>query len=309
MLIRNEPAGVHIFDRSTGLHFLLDEIRPSKEVLSKFPRFISIALTNACELHCAYCFAPKHGARLSESLVIGWAAEAEANGCFGFGFGGGEPTLHPRFAHLCAKIARETQLSVSFTTHGHWSTPNLAQSLQGHVQFIRLSMDGMFSTYETNRGRPFNKFITALCTVRDTAPFGINYLVNDATIKDLPGAADFAMENGAKELLLLPEIPLHGRKEPSRETINSLKLWISLNWKDYPLRLSSLFSEPLDAPVASIADGRDSMDFLHIDASGFLKPCAFNSEGIRIANYPSLLSAVEALETTLLPSHPIAENV
>jgi hypothetical protein len=156
-------------------------------------------------------------------------------------------------------------------------------------------MDGMDSTYERLRGRTFGRFLKALTIVRATGRFGINFLVNDDTIGDLPRAADFALENGAEEFLLLPEVPLHGRKAPRRETMQILESWIVANWSIYPLRTSSMYAGGLSLPVAHSSDGREFMDFLHVDASGVLKGCAFDKHGVQLADRASLLDSVSGL--------------
>jgi hypothetical protein len=58
------PSGVHLFNRTTGLNILIDEIKLPCDRWSAAPRQISVALTNACELQCPYCYAPKVAATL-----------------------------------------------------------------------------------------------------------------------------------------------------------------------------------------------------------------------------------------------------
>src|SRR5665213_1796872 len=57
--MRYGPAGVHLFDRASGVNLLLDELPVPPELWSLAPRQVSIALTNACDLDCPYCYAPK----------------------------------------------------------------------------------------------------------------------------------------------------------------------------------------------------------------------------------------------------------
>ena len=295
MRSRNEPGGIHLFDRGTGLHILIDEVKPRPEEWARVPRFLSIALTNACELDCPYCFAPKHGARLQYNSIMRWLEEFDDEGGLGVGFGGGEPTLYPRFAELCREIAIGTQLSVSFTTHGHWSKANLGEQLRGRVNFIRLSMDGMYATYEKFRGRSFQEFVLSLSRVRDTSRFGINFVVNDETVNHLGQAADFAMENGALEFLLLPEIPTARRSGPSPSTKAKFEDWVQQNWSYYPLRTSAISASQFDIPTAQAEDGRFAMDFVHIDAAGVLKSCAFDVSGVSLNQIPTVTEALAVL--------------
>ncbi len=87
--VRLSEAGVHLFDRVSGLNVLLDEVE-------------------VAELRCVFCYAPKHAAMLDMDRVVAWAVELDGAGCLGVGFGGGEPTAYPRFAQLCAQIAEST---------------------------------------------------------------------------------------------------------------------------------------------------------------------------------------------------------
>ena len=139
--VRPGPSGVHLFDRTTGLNVLLDEVQVSPSSWASAPRQVSIALTNACDLACPHCYAPKNPAALNFQRVAAWLRELDANGCLGVGFGGGEPTLYRRFAELCRYAARETGLAVTFTTHAHHLDDELVADLTGSVHFVRVSMD------------------------------------------------------------------------------------------------------------------------------------------------------------------------
>src|SRR5690606_21584969 len=121
-------------------------------------------------------------------VVTRWLAELDSNGTLGVGFGGGEPTLYPGFARLCQHAARDTQLSVTFTTHGHHIDEVMADELRGNVHFIRLSMDGVGQTYETIRRRSFDDLLARMKLVRTIASFGVNFVVNDHTLPDLDEA-------------------------------------------------------------------------------------------------------------------------
>ena len=170
MKVRRDGNGVHMFDRDSGLNILLDEIPVPVPQREPAPRFVSVALTNACDLHCGFCFAPKHAARLESETVVAWATELNESGCLGLGFGGGEPTLHPDFVSLCRRVAVDTQLAGSFTTHGHRLTEGLAERLAGAVHFVRVSMDGVGETYARIRGRRFSALIEKLALARRIAP-------------------------------------------------------------------------------------------------------------------------------------------
>ena len=281
MKVRRDRSGLHLFDRATGLNVLLDEVDIPQVHQDWAPRFVSIALTNACDLHCHFCYAPKHVARLDVDAVVGWAIELDKGGCLGVGFGGGEPTLHPAFARLCQRVATETQLAVSFTTHGHRITEALAEQLDGAVHFVRVSMDGAGEAYERIRERSFEALLNKLRLVRAIAPFGVNYVVNDETIGELDAAATAAFEHGALEMLLLPERAVAGVGGIDPASSAALTRWIQDNTQ-YRLAISD--AAPTDGiPIANpFCDVSEAGAYAHIDASGWLRTSSFSADGVYI---------------------------
>ena len=197
MKFRIGPNGVHLFDRRSGLNVLLDELSPKEAAWSTSPRQVSVALTNVCDLHCGYCYAPKHKASLDAEQVLGWLKELDAGGCVGIGFGGGEPTLHRDFADMCKRAAGETQLAVTFTTHGHNLSPRLVESLKGSVHFVRISVDGVGLTYEKQRGKQFSSLLRNLESIATLSPHGINVVVNNRTVFELDAVSELAQKTGS----------------------------------------------------------------------------------------------------------------
>src|ERR1019366_6247884 len=109
--IRLSEAGVHLFDRVSGLNVLLDEVEVPAAQVSRAPRYLSVALTNACELRCAYCYAPKRAAALA--------------GLCGFVSGGAAPSSPPRRAELAAQTAESTSRAFPSTPPGPGLPPGL----------------------------------------------------------------------------------------------------------------------------------------------------------------------------------------
>lgn len=199
------PAVIHLFDRNTGLNVLLDEARLDPSSWPVASRQVSVALLNLCDLQCSYCYAPKHKAALSTEQVLSWLPERNHAGCIGVGFGGGEPTLHPRFVEICQEAAGRTQLAITFTTHGHRLSAELLDRLQGTVHFVRVSVDGVGSTYEAQRGRPYARLVQSLERLTVRMPLGINVVVNQHTVRERDALAQLTQTFGARELLLLPQ--------------------------------------------------------------------------------------------------------
>jgi sulfatase maturation enzyme AslB (radical SAM superfamily) len=279
--VRAGPAGVHVFDRSTGLNLLLDEVIVPPGKWSAAPRIVSIALTNACNLRCSYCYAPKEPANLDAERLIGWLDELDAHGCLGIGFGGGEPTLSRDLIGLCRHVTRNTGMAVTFTTHGHQLDERLAAELRGNVHFIRVSMDGVGLTYERLRGRSFTALIERLSTIRALSPFGINFVVNALTFPDLDRAVTLAAEHGATEFLMLPEQPVRGRGGIDSRTSCALAAWVSSYRGPVPLTVSEAGAAGL--PTCDPLPGEAGLRaYAHIDASGTLKRSSYDQAGVPI---------------------------
>jgi MoaA/NifB/PqqE/SkfB family radical SAM enzyme len=281
--IRVGPCGIHVFNRMTGLNFLLDEVRVAPALWANAPRQVSIALTNSCDLECSYCFSPKHPTSLDFEWVIDLLDELDANGCLGIGLGGGEPTLYPHLVELCQYATQHTGLAITLTTHAHRFNDGLAEALTGGVHFVRVSMDGIGDTYEALRGRPFAAFLRCLENVSSVAPFGINYVVNSRTLPDLDAATKLAAEVGAIEFLLLPEQPAHGNGGIDDRTAQALQQWVTQYQGSIPITVSQEGADGL--PTCNPLEGESGLRaYAHIDASGTLKRSSFDGDGVPIGD-------------------------
>lgn len=296
MKSRIGPNGVHLFDRLTGLNVLLDELRPEEGAWSTSPRQISIALTNVCDLHCRYCYAPKHKASLRTGQVLGWLKELDAEGCLGIGFGGGEPTLHPDFVDICRRAAGETQLAVTFTTHGHRLTPQLVERLKGSIHFARISVDGVGRTYEEQRGKQFASLLRSMELIATLAPFGINVVVNEGTVAELDAMYELAERVGASELLLLPQQATTAVASMDRVVGRALQDWVCSYRGKVRLAVSEAGASGLPT-CDPLPDERGLQAYAHIDASGVLRTSSYSPTGEKIGD-AGVLSALKRLRNT-----------
>jgi MoaA/NifB/PqqE/SkfB family radical SAM enzyme len=291
--LRQGPAGLHLFNRSTGLNVLFDEIPTPASSWSRAPRQVSIALTNRCDLACTHCIAPKSRNELRTEVIMRWLGELDANGTLGVGFGGGEPTLYPGFIPLCQRAARETNLSVTFTTHGHRVDEALAEGLRGNIHFIRVSMDGVGATYEAIRRRSFSGLLAHLKIIQTISRFGINIVVNERTLVDLDQVAFIAADVGASELLLLPQLPARGCARIDDNTLQRLRQWVDTYKGGLNLSISENSAEgfPTCDPLAEDGGLRA---YAHINAEGALKPTSFHTTGVPIG-LTGVLGALDLL--------------
>jgi MoaA/NifB/PqqE/SkfB family radical SAM enzyme len=279
--MRFGPDGVHLFARSSGMNLLIEEVVPPRSMWTTAPRQVSIALTNSCDLACSYCYAPKARATLAFERVVSWLIELDANGTLGVGFGGGEPTLYPRFAELCAHTARNTGLAVTFTTHGHHLDDTFIEQLKRSVHFLRVSMDGIGGTYERLRGRSFVVLEKRLRAINGAIPFGVNYVVNSDTFPEIDVAVDFAQKAGAAEFLLLPERPVGKGRGIDETSSRRLRSWV-LRYRG-GMRLAISEQDADGMPTCDPFKNEDGLHkYVHIDAHGTLKTTSYALSGIPI---------------------------
>lgn len=297
MKSRIGPNGVHLFDRHSGLNVLLDELRPNEAFWSKSPRQVSIALTNVCDLHCGYCYAPKHRASLRTDQVLDWLKELDAEGCLGIGFGGGEPTLHPDFVNICKRAAAETQLAVTFTTHGHRLSPQLVQRLKGAIHFVRVSVDGVGRTYEEQRGKQFASLLRGIESIATLSPFGINVVVNERTVLELDAISELATKVGASELLLLPQQATAVVTSMDGVVGRALQDWVSNYGGKVRLAVSEAGASGLPT-CDPLPNELGLLAYAHIDASGILRTSSYAPVGAMIGS-AGVMSAFKKIRNIL----------
>lgn len=295
---RRSAGGLQLLHRESGLNVLFDEVSFPTSEWAAAPRYVALALTNACDLRCPYCYASKRAAKLPTADLRGWLLELAAHECLGVGFGGGEPTLHPDFAELCQFTTQETQMAVTFTTHAHRLVPTLVSQLEGSVHFIRVSVDGVDCTYESARGRPFEALLRQLDVVRGLAPFGINVVVNAATVGELDRLADIAASVGARELLMLPERPTAASPGVDDLSVARMVAWVLGYRGPVPLAISESSAAMLPAIVA--APGEVGLRaYAHVDAGGVLRPSSFDAVGVPVGS-DGIIRALRTLQGHLL---------
>jgi molybdenum cofactor biosynthesis enzyme MoaA len=252
-----------------------------------------MALTNACDLSCQFCYAPKHSASLHPERVKAWLVELDAEGCVGVGFGGGEPTLHKCLPEICEFITRNTTLAVSITSHGHFFHRGLVDKLAANIHFVRISMDGVGPTYESIRGKSFGALLDRILEVRKVVAFGINFVVNGRTFPDLPKAIEIASELGAREVVLLPEIAIGRGQGIDRATETALAEWIRGYHCSIPLGISETGATGLPVCVPWPKE-TGLCAYAHIDASGVLKRRSYDSDGV-VVGRPGVIDAIQHL--------------
>lgn len=289
---RQGPYGVLMFERDSGLNILFDELAPPASAWSLAPRTMSFALTNACDLRCSYCYAPKQAATLDLDRLKGWLKELDENGCLSVGFGGGEPMLYPHLAELFELVRSQTSLACTMTSHGHLITES-KQKVLDYLNFLRISVDGTSEVYEANRGRKYAKLLEVLGRVSGRVPFGLNFLVNNETIDHLEQIVEVAERFSAREILLLPQRKTAKCDDVDSVTLARLKHWI-LNYAGrIPLAISEQWKEGL--PASSPFPGEHTSEsYMHVSALGELKLNSFEGNGLVIGR-AALMVAIQSI--------------
>ncbi|CAM5211040.1 hypothetical protein OURE66S_02684 [Oligella ureolytica] len=234
--------------------------------------------------------------KLLFSLIIQkrWIKELDQLDTLGIGFGGGEPTLHPRFAEICNFTAKKTDLAVTFTTHGHRLTDDLLSRLKGNVNFIRISIDGVGSTYEKFRGRKFDKLIERIERTREITSLGFNVVINDLTIHELDQVTEIAENFDISEVLLLPQQATRNVKGLSEDSYEQMKRWIEGYSGETRLTISDVgFESNFICNPLSMETGLNA--YAHIDALGFLKASSYSNIGQQIGDR-SILEVLQVLK-------------
>lgn len=245
---------------------------------SAAPRQVSIAVTNACDLACAYCYAPKHHAQLGPERLRAWITELDAAGTLGVGFGGGEPTLYRHLVDVCTYAAEQTRLAVTLTTHGHRWDADLIERLRGAVHFVRISVDGVETTYERLRRRSFDALRDRIDLISKAFPIGLNCVVNEDTVGQLTQVADLARAHGASELLLLPEQPTGARPGAAQDVVAALRRWVLAYAGPVPLAISAGGASGLPIAVA-LPKEEGLRSYAHIDATGLARTTSYSIIG------------------------------
>src|SRR3954471_8775083 len=280
MRVRHERSGIHLFDRQSGTHILCDELTPSPELWSVAPRTLSIALSNACDLPCYYCYRQRNTESLTLAFVQQVAKAVDRLETLEVTLGGGEPLLVPYLALLCEWIWKETSLGVSLTTHGHHLTADLLWKLTGHLSSIRFSIDGVEPYYSRIRASPLSRLVEIIRRTADAMPIGINVVVSPGHVGELRRVIELAERLGAFDVLIIPQHDC-GRFILSAEEWHQLDLVIH----DYDGRVRLAVTEGaaryLQASILP-TECAEEFCFAHVSADRRLDTTSYGRGGMRI---------------------------
>lgn len=267
-----------LFERTSGLNVLLegDEVAHLRRAA---PRTLLIGVTNACTRACSFCYRDREAPSLWDyASLLEFCQGADAWGVLEVAFGGGEPTLFPRWGEFIMELYSSTGLSVNFTTNGTRLTEEFLRSIDGRYGQIRLSI------YEDNGWEE-----TVGRLVRCGARFGINWLITPAELAGIDEKFGRLLDAGVRDFLL---IGYKGSDASLRLGADDLKLLEDVVSGMYGqlgasvvLKLDACWGDNLPGvprlfPTDDCGAGDD---FLSITCDRRVKPCSFFHESVPLS--------------------------
>lgn len=266
---------VLFFDRSTGTNVLVSG-EETASVVRSAPHTLQVSLTNACNKTCAFCYRPLEAkSKWTFDDIVALARFCDEWGVLELAFGGGEPTLFPRFAELLAEIWRTTKICPNFTTNGLRLTPELLTSIRGHYGQLQLSVYDEDDT---------DGIIDLL--VRERARFGLNYLVTPKRVRTLEADVLAYKSRGVSDILFLSykgtDASLHlSPRECAIFDDSVAKLHRLFDPREITFKVDVCWASRLvkTPQLLNEADCQANEDFLSITSDRKVLSCSFSDEG------------------------------
>jgi MoaA/NifB/PqqE/SkfB family radical SAM enzyme len=267
-----------LFERDTGLNALL-EGDETAHLTRIAPRTLLVAVTNACNLTCEFCYRDLENRSLWRyETLLGFCQEADKWGVLEMAFGGGEPTLFPRWADFINEVYETTHLCVNFTTNGMLLTEDFLRQIAGKYGNIRVSL------YEDNHWEQTMKLLVG-CGAR----FGVNWLITPSELPGIEAKFTKLLALGVRDFLLLgykgrdPDMHLRGEQMNQFSAFvnkahnalgGAIQLKLDICFGDSLPDVPRLFTEP---------DCGAGDDFLSITSDKHVKACSFQRTSTGIA--------------------------
>lgn len=293
---------VLLFDRRTGTNVLVEN-ETTKSLRRTSPRMLQVALTNACNKTCSFCYRPLEAkSRFTFDELVDLARFCDEWGVIEIAFGGGEPTLFPRFGELLKTIWRETKLCPSFTTNGLRLTKDLLREIRGSYGQLQVSV------YEED-----DTFAIIDLLVSERARFGLNYLVTPKRVRSLEADVFEFASRGVRDMLFLSykgdDPSLHLSAKECRIFDESLAKLYSLlgNTNQMSLKVDVCWSKRLvKSPQLNYTeDCEANVDFLSITSDKRVLSCSFADGGVPFEK----LEEIRPIWQSLQSKQVVAESV
>ncbi|MBA3503192.1 MAG: radical SAM protein [Myxococcota bacterium] len=282
---------VLLFDRDTGTNMLVSNAKTA-HLRRSAPRMLQVALTNACDKSCEFCYRPLEArSRWSFDDIVELARFCEEWGVLELAFGGGEPTLFPRFGELLQTIWRETALCPSFTTHGKRLDAALLRQIRGSYGQLQVSVYDEDDT---------GAIIDVL--VAERARFGLNYLVTPARARTLEADVAMFVARGVRDILFLSykgrDPALHLSTRECAMFDESLSKLHRLLGQRVALKVDVCWAKRL-VHTPQLLDADDcgaNVDFLSLTSDKRVLACSFTDAGTPFDNVSEIRGIWQAMQ-------------
>jgi sulfatase maturation enzyme AslB (radical SAM superfamily) len=264
-----------LFDRDSGLNVLLDgdETRHFQRIA---PRALLIAVTNACDLTCPFCYRDRQSpSRWRYESLLRFCQEADQWGVLEVAFGGGEPLLFPRWDDFIGELYATTRLSINFTTNGTRLTRDFLERSAGKYGQIRLSL------YEDNHWPDTLRLLD-----QSGARFGVNWLITPAELDQIEPRFASLWALGVRDFLLIsykgPDRALHLDHAGQQRLAAFVNRIYQQLGPQVQIKLDVCWGTALDS-VPRLFQSDDcgaGDDILSITSDKRIKPCSFHPMGI-----------------------------
>jgi MoaA/NifB/PqqE/SkfB family radical SAM enzyme len=284
---------VLLFDRLTGTNVLVENAQ-TKSLRRRAPRLLQVSLTNACNKSCGFCYRPLDAvSRFTFEDVLALGRFCDEWGVLELAFGGGEPTLFPRFGELLRTLWRETGLCTSFTTNGlRLRETGLLRELRGAYGQVQVSV------YEEDDTLGLIDHL-----VEERARFGLNYLVTPARVRSLEADVFTFLARGARDLLFLSykgdDPSLHLSADECRRFDDSLLALHERLGAEMALKVDVCWAGRLQkAPqLLNQSDCEANVDFLSISSDRQVLSCSFAKGGLPFSTWAELRGHYDSLQS------------
>jgi MoaA/NifB/PqqE/SkfB family radical SAM enzyme len=259
-----------LFDRFTGTNILL-EGNEFSGCTRQAPRTLLIAITNACNLTCSFCYRDLSSrSQWDAESLLSFLKEVDKWGVLEVALGGGEPLVFPKFTWLIEKVFAETGLCLNFTTNGTRLTDDFLRDISGLYGQIKLSI------YSDN-----HPVKTIELLRKHDARFGVNWLITEADFPYIEERFQEIYEAGARDILILRYKGADQLYRVGERFLKQLKEFICNTYAEYgnTLRIGvdvCWGSKMSDVPLLFATDDCGAGDdFLSITSDRKVKICSF----------------------------------
>ncbi len=170
---------------------------------------LQIHPSRRCNLRCLHCYSssgPEGSVGLPAAALIRLIHHAADHDYSVVGISGGEPLLYPDLAAILS-AAKHRGLTTTVTTNGVLLTEARLQALQGLVDVLAISLDGVPESHARMRNDPraFAQMARRLPALAASGiPFGFVFTLTQANVHELAWVVDFAAEAGASLVQVHP---------------------------------------------------------------------------------------------------------